>query len=131
MFVGALSNGPAKETGVALVQNVNNPIIVNVLSSFSDFVAARGTQSDLFGYRLITIWTKFHKRFSRILVVSDDRARSAHGERRARTSGECFSIHLTRGFDYWLENIRKFAGDGKAKPWRLENVIYCYVGIYK
>jgi hypothetical protein len=65
MFVGALSNGPTQETGMALVQNINNTVIVNVFSSFSDLVSARRTQSNLFGYRLITIWAKFHKRFSK------------------------------------------------------------------
>jgi hypothetical protein len=65
MFVGALPNGPAQETGMALVQNINNAVIVNVFSSFSDLVSARRTRSDLFGYRLITIWAKFHKRFSK------------------------------------------------------------------
>jgi hypothetical protein len=64
MFVGPFSNGATQETGVALMQNINDAVIVNVFSTFSNFIATRGTDSDLFGYRLITLWAKFHKLFS-------------------------------------------------------------------
>jgi hypothetical protein len=64
MFVGPFSDGATQEAGVALMQNINDTVIVNVFSTFSNFIAARRTCGDLFGYLLITLWAKFHKLFS-------------------------------------------------------------------
>lgn len=32
------------------MEDINNPVIVNVCSSLADLVAARGADGDLFGY---------------------------------------------------------------------------------
>jgi hypothetical protein len=69
MFVGPFSDGATQETGVALMQNINDTVIVNVFSTFSNFVAARRTCGDLFGYRLITLWAKFHKINNKIKML--------------------------------------------------------------
>jgi hypothetical protein len=61
MFVGPFSDGATQEAGVAFMQNINDTVVVNVSSTFSNFVATRRTGSDLFGYLLITLWAKFHK----------------------------------------------------------------------
>ena len=59
-FAGALTNRPAKKTGVTFVKNIHNPVIVDVFSAFADFVSAGRTKADLFGDRLITFGTESH-----------------------------------------------------------------------
>jgi hypothetical protein len=64
MFVGPFADGPAQKTGVPLMQNVNDTVIIDVFSAFSDLITARRTEGDLLRYRLITLGAKFHKLFS-------------------------------------------------------------------
>jgi hypothetical protein len=61
MFIGSLSDGPAKKTGVTLVQDVNDAVIVNVFPAFSDLIATQWTNSDLFSHWLIAGGTKSHR----------------------------------------------------------------------
>jgi hypothetical protein len=53
-FTGSLPDGSAKETGMAFVKNIDDPVIVDVFTSFADFSAAGRAEPDLFGYGLIT-----------------------------------------------------------------------------
>jgi hypothetical protein len=64
-LIGPFPDGPAKEIGVALLQNINDPVIVNVFSSFADVISAGRADGDLFGNRLVAIWTQSHGLFSK------------------------------------------------------------------
>jgi hypothetical protein len=61
MFIGSQSDGPAKKTGVTFVQNVDDAVIVNVFSTFSDLVSTQRTNGDLFSHWLIAGGTKSHR----------------------------------------------------------------------
>ena len=66
------SDGPAKETGVAFVEYINDAVIIYVFSPFADLASARRACGDLFGNGLVTIWAEFQGLFSgnRILGTS-------------------------------------------------------------
>ncbi len=59
-FLGALANSPAKKAGVTLVKNIDNPVVINILSAFTNYGAAGGTGGDFLRHRLIAFWAKFH-----------------------------------------------------------------------
>jgi hypothetical protein len=52
--------GPAKDAGVALVQDLKNPVIVDVLASFTDGGSTGRTGEDLFGQHEVARRTQFH-----------------------------------------------------------------------
>jgi hypothetical protein len=59
-LAGSFPNRPAEKTGMTFVENINDPVIVDVLASFADFVAACRTQLDVFGNRLVTFGAESH-----------------------------------------------------------------------
>jgi hypothetical protein len=61
MLIGSLPDGPAKKTGVTFVQNVDDAVIVNVFSTFSDLVSTQRTNGDLFSHWLIAGGAKSHR----------------------------------------------------------------------
>ena len=99
-----LSNGAAEEAGVALMQHVHYPVVVNILSSLAHLISARRADGDLFGNRLVTIWTEFQGLFSR------EKWSQASGPCRAIVQGELNSQRevLLFGFDL-----------GQTKKWRV------------
>jgi hypothetical protein len=50
---------------MALMEHVHDPVVVNIFSPIAHLISARGTDGDLFGNRLITIWAEFQGLFSR------------------------------------------------------------------
>ena len=48
-----------------LMQHVHDPVVVDVLSSLAHLISARRADGDLFGNRLVTVWTEFQGLFSR------------------------------------------------------------------
>jgi hypothetical protein len=62
-LAGSLPDGPAKETGMAFVKNIDDAVIIDVFASFADFVAAGRTEPDLFGNRLVTFRAESHNYF--------------------------------------------------------------------
>jgi hypothetical protein len=60
----ALPDGPAKEAGVALMEHIHNPVVVNIFSPLAHLISARGADGDLFGNGLITVGTEFQGLFS-------------------------------------------------------------------
>jgi hypothetical protein len=65
---------------VALVENINNLVVVNEFFPFTDLVSARGAGGDLFGNGLITVLTQFHGLFSKNKMVPGDRALGLQGK---------------------------------------------------
>jgi len=59
----------AKEAGVALVEDVDNPVIVDVSSPPADLSAAGWADGDLFADRLVAFWTQFHRLVTRKKLV--------------------------------------------------------------
>jgi hypothetical protein len=67
---------------MALMEHVHYPVVVNIFSPLAHLISARRADGDLFGNRLITIWTKFQGLFSR------DKLFQASGPGRAVVRGE-------------------------------------------
>jgi hypothetical protein len=62
-LTGPFADGPAKKTGVAFVQNIHNPVIVDVFAAFADFISTSRAKGNLFGNRLITFGAESHNFF--------------------------------------------------------------------
>jgi hypothetical protein len=45
---------------MTLMQNIDNPVIIDVFTAFTDFVAAGRTKCNFFGYRLVTFGAESH-----------------------------------------------------------------------
>jgi hypothetical protein len=45
---------------MAFMQNIDNPVIVDVFAALSDFVAAGRAKRNFFGDRLVTLGAKSH-----------------------------------------------------------------------
>jgi hypothetical protein len=115
MFVGPFSDGATQETGMAFMQNIDDTVIVNVFSTFSNFVATRRADSDLFGYRLIALWAKFHILFSKcwwLQTIGPARPMGRGGLKRL----EEILHSISNGSDNRIYNIRRFASGGGAEP---------------
>jgi hypothetical protein len=72
VFIGSLSNGPAKKAGMSFMENINNAVIVYILSAFIDFFSARRAGGDFFRYRLITVRAKSHDVTLKVVWFQND-----------------------------------------------------------
>jgi hypothetical protein len=74
MFMRPFSDSSAKKAGMSFMENINDTVIVYVLSSFTDFATTRWAIGNFFSDRLVTVWTEFHGRHSKRCLVSDQRS---------------------------------------------------------
>jgi hypothetical protein len=71
MFMRSFPNSAAKKAGMSFMENINDTVIVYVLSSLTDFASARWTICNFFSDRLVTVWTEFHGCHSKRCLVSE------------------------------------------------------------
>jgi hypothetical protein len=84
------------------MQHVHDPVVVNIFSPLAHLISARRTDGDLFGNRLITVWTELQGLFSR------DKWLQASGPSGAVVQGEVNSQREVVHFVFELGQTRKW-----------------------
>jgi hypothetical protein len=67
-FFHVVFDGLAKDASVALVEDLQDPVIVDAFPPFANLATARRTGHDFFGHRLATVLTQLHIVFSKDLL---------------------------------------------------------------